>query len=510
MDFNPMNSPSRFERPIILSPPPLDTPPEQQAAMRQHSVGYNLQQEFAALNENLDLDLKDTLDTPELSKTSSSSGTTKPVSLMAPSSRHGFSQDLLGSMNQSGAMSGLSREGLLSNSGIFDRPSSVNDFSAMASAAPASSRPHPGGGQFYTDVIAFTNWIETLAPHESVKMVDFLCHNLPLDLLLTFKSKLDAHLTTYGGPQAGYLNPYGAGPQGSAASTQDLYNDLDSLSLASPAPQLAQPKPKPNFRHHHLFSDAAKNRPKSADPSLQPGAPNGAPQLATAASMDRARSPTSHLFEKTNFLQLAAATSQTSPMHSYSHLQSAPFESSAGDEDLSAHAALKLGALATINSRVALDSNRKQGHHQYYQRFDDSINRTANSSSVPLMMQRAPSGAKTPVKSSMGATKRTSPDSKRPSGSSLAQTSPPTCSSPPQGSNSSMPLEVTNLDMLQNIPAWLKLLRLHKYTDCLKDVPWQELVELDNDALEAKGVIALGARRKLLKAFDVVKKAHPL
>ena len=99
-----MNSPSRFERPIILLPPPLDTPPEQQAAMRQHSVGYNLQQEFAALNENLDLDLKDTLDTPELLKTLLLLGTTKPVLLMAPSLRHGFSQDLLGLMNQLGAM----------------------------------------------------------------------------------------------------------------------------------------------------------------------------------------------------------------------------------------------------------------------------------------------------------------------------------------------------------------------------------------------------------------------
>lgn len=77
-------------------------------------------------------------------------------------------------------------------------------------------------------------------------------------------------------------------------------------------------------------------------------------------------------------------------------------------------------------------------------------------------------------------------------------------------SSSSMPIEVSSLELLNNIPAWLKLLRLHKYTECLKDVPWKELIELDNDQLESKGVAALGARRKLLKAFDVVKNNLPV
>ncbi len=53
--------------------------------------------------------------------------------------------------------------------------------------------------------------------------------------------------------------------------------------------------------------------------------------------------------------------------------------------------------------------------------------------------------------------------------------------------------------LLQDIPSWLRSLRLHKYTDNLKDMKWTELVELDDRGLEDRGVNALGARRKMLK-----------
>ncbi|CCK70294.1 Vts1p KNAG_0E00260 [Huiozyma naganishii CBS 8797] len=74
------------------------------------------------------------------------------------------------------------------------------------------------------------------------------------------------------------------------------------------------------------------------------------------------------------------------------------------------------------------------------------------------------------------------------------------------GNNQSMlPENLTDPKLLTNIPAWLKTLRLHKYSDILAGVPWEELVYLDDTALEKKGVAALGARRKLLKAFNVVR-----
>lgn len=34
---------------------------------------------------------------------------------------------------------------------------------------------------------------------------------------------------------------------------------------------------------------------------------------------------------------------------------------------------------------------------------------------------------------------------------------------------------------------------------------WQDMIKLDDEALEAKGVAALGARRKMLKVFENVR-----
>ncbi|KAJ7039155.1 hypothetical protein C8F04DRAFT_1392605 [Mycena alexandri] len=61
-------------------------------------------------------------------------------------------------------------------------------------------------------------------------------------------------------------------------------------------------------------------------------------------------------------------------------------------------------------------------------------------------------------------------------------------------------------ELLKDIPGWLRSLRLHKYTACFEGMTWQEMVVLDEPTLEAKGIAALGARRRLLKTFDNVKK----
>jgi hypothetical protein len=61
-------------------------------------------------------------------------------------------------------------------------------------------------------------------------------------------------------------------------------------------------------------------------------------------------------------------------------------------------------------------------------------------------------------------------------------------------------------EMLSDIPGWLRTLRLHKYTACFDGLPWQELVVLDDSALESRGIVALGARRRLLRTFEHVRK----
>ncbi|KAG6812502.1 hypothetical protein H0H92_002501 [Tricholoma furcatifolium] len=60
--------------------------------------------------------------------------------------------------------------------------------------------------------------------------------------------------------------------------------------------------------------------------------------------------------------------------------------------------------------------------------------------------------------------------------------------------------------LLNDIPAWLRSLRLHKYTPNFENAKWQDMVMMDDAALEAKGVAALGARRKMLKTFELVRK----
>ncbi|RFU78287.1 hypothetical protein TARUN_3939 [Trichoderma arundinaceum] len=71
--------------------------------------------------------------------------------------------------------------------------------------------------------------------------------------------------------------------------------------------------------------------------------------------------------------------------------------------------------------------------------------------------------------------------------------------------SSKPPEDPTDPTLLQDIPSWLRSLRLHKYTDNLKDMNWTDLIELDDKALEDRGVNALGARRKMLKVFEQVK-----
>lgn len=61
------------------------------------------------------------------------------------------------------------------------------------------------------------------------------------------------------------------------------------------------------------------------------------------------------------------------------------------------------------------------------------------------------------------------------------------------------------LPSLKDIPAWLRSLRLHKYNSIFESMKWQDMIRLDDEQLSAKGVAALGARRKMLKVFEQVK-----
>ncbi|KAI8804295.1 hypothetical protein BJ742DRAFT_665887, partial [Cladochytrium replicatum] len=54
-----------------------------------------------------------------------------------------------------------------------------------------------------------------------------------------------------------------------------------------------------------------------------------------------------------------------------------------------------------------------------------------------------------------------------------------------------------------DIPGWLRSLRLHKYTPVFESTDWRTMIKLTDEELNAKGVQALGARRKMLKVFEL-------
>ncbi|KAI9436730.1 hypothetical protein H4582DRAFT_1801698, partial [Lactarius indigo] len=60
--------------------------------------------------------------------------------------------------------------------------------------------------------------------------------------------------------------------------------------------------------------------------------------------------------------------------------------------------------------------------------------------------------------------------------------------------------------VLNDVAGWPRTLRLHKYMPNFEGMTWKEMVVMDEQALEAQGVAALGARRKVLKTFEVVRR----
>lgn len=102
---------------------------------------------------------------------------------------------------------------------------------------------------------------------------------------------------------------------------------------------------------------------------------------------------------------------------------------------------------------------------------------------------------------SAGATWGAKPRSPRPSGGGNAT---PHGNKTPSSANhvagtGANPDEQVDLALIKDIPAWLRSLRLHKYTTTFEKYSWEDMIKMDDAALEKAGVSALGARRKLLK-----------
>ncbi|RCH83355.1 Flap-structured DNA-binding and RNA-binding protein, partial [Rhizopus azygosporus] len=84
---------------------------------------------------------------------------------------------------------------------------------------------------------------------------------------------------------------------------------------------------------------------------------------------------------------------------------------------------------------------------------------------------------------------------------------PETAEDYPMKNNASDDGRLVDMELLKDVPAWLRSLRLHKYNPIFGDMRWQDMVKMSDQELLNKGVAALGARRKMLKVFENVK-AH--
>ncbi|KAJ1560255.1 hypothetical protein HK405_007717, partial [Cladochytrium tenue] len=65
--------------------------------------------------------------------------------------------------------------------------------------------------------------------------------------------------------------------------------------------------------------------------------------------------------------------------------------------------------------------------------------------------------------------------------------------------------ESVDFEALRDIPGWLRSLRLHKYTGVFEGMDWREMVMMTEDDLAMRGVSAQGARRKLLRIFELIR-----
>ncbi|KAJ9077974.1 Flap-structured DNA-binding and RNA-binding protein [Entomophthora muscae] len=78
--------------------------------------------------------------------------------------------------------------------------------------------------------------------------------------------------------------------------------------------------------------------------------------------------------------------------------------------------------------------------------------------------------------------------------------------SPKESPKDKNTMEVVDFELLKDIPAWMRSLRLHKYTSLFEKMHWRDIVAMDDQQLTDIGVAALGARRKFLKIFENIKK----
>ncbi|KAG7711488.1 hypothetical protein KL929_000988 [Ogataea haglerorum] len=378
---------------------------------------------------------------------------------------------------------------------------------------------------FTQDLKTFTNWVKHLNPEEQKTCMDVFLAEIKDEVWQYVKSKVN-DTTTRTQNEHGILfspplssnNLYQAPvrPVSPLLALNSESATLDSiLSDDQASDPVAQPKPM-----HQLPSQMRTGNSLShvigSDPVMRP-------RSAGAMHSDLSLTPLNGQFQRAS--QLGAQTKQhqsqsTAPLlrvfspdvdPSGFQRRTKEFMEPTGSgqfgltsADLGGSNAIKLSnSLNTITHRSKIDPSRSKQTNSSAPTWssvvassDDrgrgAVRRASQnqSSSLPPA-PRGSSKLETPAKNSIH-----SPQPK------AAAKSPSHAPVPPK---SPVPRDIASKSLLADIPAWLKTLRLHKYTDNLQHLKWPEMIELNDAQLAELGVSTVGARNKLLKSFAFVK-----
>lgn len=307
---------------------------------------------------------------------------------------------------------------------------------------------------FTNDVNQLCSWMAMLTPAQQNTVMDNLLSSLSEDVLRHTKSKLDSMTNS------GYLSPY----------VRSIASPIPNRVAESGASTGLFSAPLPGLLLVDSVFDNHMNESASKMPSSSAGGLN---------SPHRRWSPNLQGF------------STTQPMYDYLNEITRPRSADVNRMRPGQH----YGHL-NEGSGDFVDSNNGS-QNLYFKRFLSQSSATVKSigsSSVPSDSQKS-------VSQQTGVTSAATLNTGRRAGSAGVFTSSTTSSN----TSNMNPKSFCDPKLLKNIPAWLKSLRLHKYSGLLDGKNWEELIELDDAALEEMGVSALGARRKLLKALAIVK-----
>lgn len=311
---------------------------------------------------------------------------------------------------------------------------------------------------FTNDVNQLCNWISMLTPSQQNTVMDNLLSSLNEEVLHSTKLKLDSLV------HSGYISPQ-LGP------------------IASPIPNKVQSQVHQAENPQPLNLDSVLNgdniyRQWSPLPQ-NTASPMQQPMYDYLADIPRPRSADPYNAFKKGGLSSGNANNNSNNGNAISNLNSSnPF----GTNTVSSTNMSNSNSSSSATGRKNMNQNQHQ--NQYLNRPQSPTNIKANVFN----------------KTSLATSSSNSGNALTTVNSASSTTSNSNCTN-----NSMNAKGLCDPKLLKNVPAWLKSLRLHKYSEALGSKPWFELIYLDDEALENMGVSALGARRKLLKAFSIVR-----